>query len=402
MNHSHRFSFSSEGRCYLRPRSHTDSHIVVTDFEAKKQPRSPYTRDRFLTAASPAKENMQQDIEYSKRGSTPSTPSKQRKPRILSDKVLDAPGLSDVVPSKLVDMNSNGVLSVALGPSVYIWKDGQAEELLSTDGMLIDSVCWVGDHLALSGGGHTELWDVTRATTIQSFKDHRTRTGCLASYENILATGGDDGIIHIADKRCQQSRSIDAHDGEVSALAWSLDGLNVASGGFDGCVKVWGSDKQKKYQHESPIASLAWLPASVLVAGENNGDGLLSLFHTRSHDKKLIPTGKPIVGVCYSPQWGIIVAHNDDDGTWEVWSSDANSCVSEFHNHSQGIVDMCYEPNSDTVVTVSQDETLRMWQMDQPLCTPKAQPAMQRRASARVPRLPYKPTHVSLTPVSLR
>ena len=402
MDHCHRFSLSSGGGTFIRPRSKTDSHIVVADFDSKKQPRSPFTRDRFLTAASPGKENVQHELEHTQKRSTPSTPSKQRKPRILGDKVLDAPGLSDLFPSKLIDINANNILGVALGTSVYIWRDGNTEELLSTDGMMIDSVCWVGDHLALSGGGHIELWDVNKSTTIQSFKDHRTRVGCLASYQDVLATGGDDGVIHISDRRGKEAKTIDAHDGQVSSLSWSLDGATLASGGVDGCVKLWGTTKHRKYHHESCISGMAWLPSSVLVTGESSGDGLLTLFQTRSHEKKLVCTGKPITGVSYSPQWGIIVGHDDEDGTWEMWSSDASTCISEFQTHSQGIVDLCYEATTDTVVTVSKDETLRMWHLDQPMCTPRVQQTLQRRASAMIPKLPYKQTHVSLTPVSLR
>jgi cell division cycle protein 20 (cofactor of APC complex) len=156
--------------------------------------------------------------------------------------VLDAPDIVDEFPSKILDIGADGSLAVALGQAVYVWAAGDAVKLMEA-GTTIDSVCWVGEHLALSGAGHTELWDVVRKCCIQIFRDHAGRTGAMDSFEGKFATGGNDGMIFTYDRTGNLVAQISAHSGPVCGLAWSIDGVSLESGGADSTVCIFGASK---------------------------------------------------------------------------------------------------------------------------------------------------------------
>jgi cell division cycle protein 20 (cofactor of APC complex) len=291
----------------------------------------------------------------------------------VSERTLDAPDVLGEFPSQLLDINSRDMMAVALGASVYIWRDGTALELMSGD-TPIDSVCWVADFLAFSGAGHTELWDVTRQCAVQLYTDHCGRSSAMAAFQTRLATGGADGMIHVYDQRSDLSKQFRAHHDDVSALAWSPDGAYLASGGADASVILWGPGRRQRIDHSAPVSGLAWLPSGVLLTGENGQQGAVRLVHKRNEDEDhCVLTGAPVSGICCT-QWGIAVGHEDANGVWELWAADLSRHLADYRGHSQGIVGIACNPQGDMVATISTDRTLRVWDLTAQLATPSNSP----------------------------
>ena len=87
----------------------------------------------------------------------------------VPERILDAPELLDDFYLNLLDWSSANVLSVALGPTVYLWNaaDGAIDQLmeLQAPNERVTSIAWnsSGDHLAIGLSDHTvQLWDVTK------------------------------------------------------------------------------------------------------------------------------------------------------------------------------------------------------------------------------------------------
>jgi WD40 repeat protein len=269
-------------------------------------------------------------------------------------------------------------MAVALGPSVYIWRAGHTAELTTID-RSVDAVCWVGDHLAFSASGHIELWDVTRQQAVQHCVDHSGRAAAIGAYRRRFATGGADGMIRVYDQRGEVSNEFRGHRREVSALAWSRDGVNLASGGLDKCVNIWGGRKKLKLELESAVSGLAWMPSGVLLTGDRSHVGTVGLFHSRTEDdNRMVETAAPVSGICWSEQWGIIVAHEDPNGIWELWSNDLAKRLADYQGHSLGITNIACNPAGDLVATISQDHTVKVWELNLPSTAHSHSPSVRK------------------------
>ena len=75
-----------------------------------------------------------------------------------------------------------------------------------------------------------------------------------------------------------------AHQGAVTALAFSHDGRYLASGGQDGQVQVWETETgvlRQTFTHGSPVALLRWSPNHLLAS---TSPGHLQVWSVQSAD----------------------------------------------------------------------------------------------------------------------
>ena len=134
--------------------------------------------------------------------------------------------------------------------------------------------------------------------------------------------------------------------------------------------------------------------SGVLLTAETGSEGIIRMFHTRSDDEgRMAITGKPVTGLKWSPQWGIFASHSDNSGTWDILTHDLSKTVAEFPGHSDGILNLAASPDGDMAVTISSDETLRVWELGQSLSTPNQSPRF-RETSQHTPRRATPITYV--------
>ena len=120
-------------------------------------------------------------------------------------------------------------------------------------GKVLD-VAWSPDRTRLAAGGTTGIWlyDARTGAEISLITGHSFRVNVVAFSPDglTLASGSRDDTVRLWDVATGQEISIlTGHTYDVEAVAFSLDGTTLASGSRDGTVRVWdvATGQRKEY-----------------------------------------------------------------------------------------------------------------------------------------------------------
>lgn len=205
--------------------------------------------------------------------------------------------------------------------------------------------------------------------------------------------------------------TLGGHRGHVRAVAYSPDGALLASGGYDGVVRIWNPQAGtllRVISHDvKPAWPLAFLPDGRTVAAAAYGAGGVHLFdvetteragylatgHTDSicdlaisPDGRLLATGsddrttrlwdlstgsavgrlaagKAVPGwpLAFSPSGTRLVVSHFGASVAGVWRVDTAGLEQRLAGHSDWVQAVAYSPDDALVATGSEDSTARIW-----------------------------------------
>lgn len=236
------------------------------------------------------------------------------------------------------------VLDVTISPSgdrlaaagcdgtARVWdlEGGEVFLVLDTHQEVVNDIAFSpdGKYLATaSSDGTTILWDVESGKQLAKMPGHRGGVLSLAfdPKEARLATTGQDNTVKLWDLESgQELFTLVGHGDQVNYVAFNSDGSLLATGSQDGAVRVW--DVSPEGPGESPI-----------IAQNSSGDDL----HLSTDGKQL--------------------ATRDKSGGLVVYDANTGQIVCNAGGQNEQICPHFYSPGGHYLVTVSGDQTTKVW-----------------------------------------
>jgi WD40 repeat protein len=171
-----------------------------------------------------------------------------------------------------------------------------------------------------------------------------------------LASASDDRTVRLWDVRTGQHKaSLSGHTNVVSAVAFSPDGLTLASGSIDQTVRLWevktGQHKTSLKGHTGGIAALAFSPDGLTLATAS-GDKTVRLWDTRTGQTRVTLTGhtQTVRSVAFSPD-GQTLASASFDKTVRLWDTRTGQTRVTLQGHTLGVSSVAFSPDGLTLAS---------------------------------------------------
>ena len=161
-----------------------------------------------------------------------------------------------------------------------------------------------------------------------------------------------------------------AHTDTVRALAFSPDGRTLATGSWDGSLKLWNIESGALLWTNwftDNVECLAFAPDGDILA--SSGDGAtVQLWDSRrgEHVQTLSgPTG-PVFTLTWSPE-GHLLAGGSFDKTIQLWENSqfgSGSPVWRLSGHANFVLALAFSPDGTMLASGSWDGTVKIWDVE--------------------------------------
>ncbi len=151
----------------------------------------------------------------------------------------------------------------------------------------------------------------------------------------------------------------------VLTLAFSFDGLSLATGDESGEVNLWriaGSQKLHTFKgHRQLVRSVAFSPNNRILAS-GSYDGSIKLWSLENFQliKNLEKSNISVHSIAFSSD-GQILASGNSDGTIGVWDISTGECLSTLSSHCGRVNSVVFSSNGQLLASGSGDQTIKLW-----------------------------------------
>ncbi|HEV3262172.1 MAG TPA: protein kinase, partial [Gemmataceae bacterium] len=294
-------------------------------------------------------------------------------------------GHTDVIYGVGYSPDGTRIATASWDHTVKVWDAADGQELLTYRGQ--EEPVWRvafspdGRRVASLSKGVLKIWEVTTGTEIRTIRcpDPWYQYGLAYSPDgrHVAVTMQRQGVMIWDVETGKEVRSFHGHKSAVKNVAYSPDGLLVASGAGDivrndaGEVKVWeaktGREIFQLRGHTDPIYGVAFSPSGRRLVSASQ-DHTVKVWDMATGQDTLTIRGHAdmVRAVAFSPD-GWRLASASADGTVKVWNATpwvADKPAYEIRTLSGAdapLFSVAFHPDGRQLAAASDDETIRFW-----------------------------------------
>jgi WD40 repeat protein/tRNA A-37 threonylcarbamoyl transferase component Bud32 len=294
------------------------------------------------------------------------------------DQFLTLKGHTSGVTSVAFNRDGRRIVSGSNDKTVKIWDATTGLETLTLTGHRreVTSVAFSPDGnriVSVAHDGILKVWDAATGRETLSFKAHKfaVRVSYSPSGRQIASCG--DETIKIWDaENGQEFLTLNGDTGLVRSVAYSPDGKQIVSGGFDGSLKIWDASTGKvtltfKGHPKTPVSGVGFNSVNS-VAFSHDGRQVVSCSQDKSIMIWEVATGQEILTLKGHTRWVSSVAYSPDgkqivsggvDGSLKIWDATTDQETLTLKGHTGPVNSVGYSPDGKRIISGSND--IRVW-----------------------------------------
>jgi WD40 repeat protein len=216
-----------------------------------------------------------------------------------------------------------------------------------------------------------------------------------SSHEEMLASGSWDGTVRLWDRqgnlvKCwfhTLEESEEKQSNDVQAVAFHPTKKMLASGGNDGIIRLWDLNQPNFLEnppsldghHRKPVRSIAFSANGEMLASGGE-DGTVVLWKDINNTNEKITLGQhykdgeltKVNSVAFSPDGKMIVSGGND---WKVrqWSTlSQNEILPELGKHEDKVNAVAFSPDGQWIASGGEDQKVLLWNFKHPERKPES------------------------------
>ncbi len=184
-----------------------------------------------------------------------------------------------------------------------------------------------------------------------------------------LASGGADHTVRLWDaNNGTELACLAAANEQVLSLSWSPDGRTLAAAGTDRLIRLWGVADGTLLStlagHGDTVQAVAWSPDGDLLASAG-ADGAVRLCSPgdAAPSQELRPDGRlKVYGIDWRPD-GQMLAAGYADGVVRLWQLGEPVTFHSLPGHTSYVYGVAWSPDGQSLASCSADGTVRLWRL---------------------------------------
>jgi WD40 repeat protein len=216
-----------------------------------------------------------------------------------------------------------------------------------------------GKTIVSGGMGGVKVWDVATEAEQHTLKGHAnyllSSVAISTDGERIASAGGP--VIKLWNLRTGDEVGALKGAGGVDCVAFSNDGSQVISGGFDKLVKVWDVSKGNVAYtlkgHTGTVTSVAITDDGKRIVSASNLENTIRLWDTSKRAEALaLKHDSPVSGLALSGD-GKILAACSRNGTIKVWDGWTGESLTSFGDRRESFASLALSPDGKQLAAAS-------------------------------------------------